>query len=180
MTRQQNGRARSNYTREESVAERLDRNYNELLQELRVAQTGVQILFAFLLSIAFQSTFARLNEFQHTLYLATLLSSAAAVIMFIAPVATHRLMFRRGMKDRLVVITNRLAMAGLAFLAFAILGAILLVVDMVAALTAAIVLTAIAAVAIALFWIAMPGYFRRRDPQTEDADQEPDPASPAR
>jgi O-antigen/teichoic acid export membrane protein len=172
-----NGRQRTTYTRDESVAQRLDRNYNELLQELRVAQTGVQILFAFLLTIAFQSTFAKLNDFQHTLYLATLLSSAAAVIMFIAPVATHRLMFRRGMKDRLVVITNRLAMVGLAFLAFAILGSILLVVDMVAALTAAVVLTVIAALAIVLFWIGMPSYFRRHSPQTEEGDPERDPAS---
>lgn len=179
MARPQTGRARTTYTRDESVAQRLDRNYNELLQELRVAQTGVQILFAFLLTIAFQSTFARLNEFQHALYLATLLSAAAAVIMFIAPVATHRLTFRRGMKDRLVMVTSRLAMAGLAFLSFAILGAILLVVDMVAALTAAIVLTVIAAAAIVLFWIALPGYFRRHYPQTDEPDPDPDPASTA-
>lgn len=179
MASSPNGRSPTNYTRDESVAQRLDRNYNELLQELRVAQTGVQILFAFLLTIAFQSTFGMLNRFQHTVYLATLLSAAAAVILFIAPVATHRLMFRRGMKDRLVVLTNRLAMAGLAFLAFAILGAILLVVDMVAALAAAVVLTVIAALAIVLFWIAMPDYFRRHYPQADEGDPERDPASTA-
>jgi len=148
--------------RRESEAQRLDRNYNELLQELRVAQTGVQILFAFLLTIPFQTTFRGLSDFQHTVYLATLLSAAAAVIMFIAPVATHRMMFRRGMKDHLVSLTSRLAASGLTFLSFAIVGAVLLVVDVVTGRPQSVIISACTAVAIALFWLASPSYVRSR------------------
>jgi len=145
----------------------LDRNYSELLQELRVAQTGVQILFAFLLTIAFQTTFRGLSDFQHGVYLGTLLSAAAAVIMFIAPVATHRMMFRRGMKDNLVALTNRLAVGGLTFLSLAILGAVLLVVDVVAGHTPATIITAVTAALVATFWIAVPSFFRARHPDSE-------------
>jgi O-antigen/teichoic acid export membrane protein len=165
-----NGSDGGSRSRREPEAKRLDRNYNELLQELRVAQTGVQILFAFLLTIPFQNTFSGLSPFQHSVYLATLLAAASAVIMFIAPVATHRMMFRRGMKDRLVALTSRLAMAGLTFLSLAILGAILLVVDVVAARTPAIVDTAVTAAAIATVWVAVPSYFRTRDVDDELTD----------
>jgi hypothetical protein len=155
--------------RRESEAQRLDRNYNELLQELRVAQTGVQILFAFLLTIPFQTTFRGLSDFQHTVYLATLLSAAAAVIMFIAPVATHRMMFRRGLKDHLVALTSRLAASGLTFLSFAIIGAVLLVVDVVVGRPHSVIASGCTAVAIALFWLAVPSYIRTRR-RTGEAD----------
>src|SRR5579875_1571606 len=90
------------YRRDESEAERLDRNFNELLQELRVAQTGVQILFAFLLSIAFQHNFTKLSAEQRDLYIGTLVSAALAAVLIIAPVAAHRLLFRQHRKDTLV------------------------------------------------------------------------------
>jgi len=146
----------------EPEAQRLDRNYTELLQELRVAQTGVQILFAFLLTIPFQTTFRRLSDFQHAVYLATLLSAAAAVIMFIAPVATHRMMFRRGMKDHLVSLTGRLATSGLTLLSFAIVGAVLLVADVVVGRPHSVIASACTAVAIAVFWLTVPSYVRTR------------------
>lgn len=149
------------YTRDETVAHRLDRNYGELLQELRVAQTGVQILFAFLLTIPFQSSFASLSAFQNGVYLTILLSAAVAVVLLIAPVATHRLLFRRGLKDELVHVTARLAAGGLAFLAIAILGAVLLIVDLVVGLAPAIVVTAALTALIVLFWLVFPGYLRR-------------------
>ncbi len=111
-----------------------------------MAQTGVQILFAFLLTIPFQSAFAALSEFQNDIYLATLLSAAVAVVLLIAPVATHRLLFRRRQKDELVRVTARLAGGGLTFLAIAILGAVLLIVDLVSGGVAATIVTAALAV----------------------------------
>ena len=166
-------------SRREPEAQRLDRNYNELLQELRVAQTGVQILFAFLLTIPFQTTFRGLSDLQHSVYLATLLSAAAAVIMFIAPVATHRMMFRRGMKDHLVALTSRLAATGLTFLSFAIVGAVLLVVDVVVGRPHSVIISACTAVAIAVFWLTVPSYFRAHHgatdadlPDRDDADED--------
>lgn len=109
------------YQRDESEPNRLDRNYSELLQELRVAETGVQILFAFLLAIAFQQRFSLIDTFQRVVYLVTLASAALAVAALIAPVAIHRALFRRGLKAELVAMTARLAAAGLTFLAVAML-----------------------------------------------------------
>src|SRR6185437_5639709 len=102
------------YSRNESAAHRLDRNFSELLQELRVAQTGVQILFAFLLSIAFQQRFTSLQNYQRVFYLVTLMAAALAAVLLIAPVAVHRMLFRQHLKDEVVALTSRLAVAGLA------------------------------------------------------------------
>jgi hypothetical protein len=146
----------SGYTRDEPAAERLDRNYAELLQEVRVAQTGVQILFAFLLALAFQPRFSELSTFDRAIYLVTLLAAAVAAILLIAPVAVHRILFRRRLKDELVQLTSRLAAGGLAFLLVAILGAVLLVVDLVSGpLAAAIAVSGLALVAFG-FWYALP------------------------
>ncbi len=137
----------SDYSRSgESEAERLDRNYGELLQELRVAQTGVQILFAFLLGIAFQTRFTSISSYQRGIYLETMVVAAMSAILLIAPVAVHRQLFRRHKKDELVVITSRLAATGLVFLALAILSAVLLVLSVAANLTVAIVFVAALAV----------------------------------
>ena len=147
---------RPGYARNESEAARLDRNYAELLQEVRVAQTGVQILFAFLLAIAFQPRFSTLDTFQRVVYMVTLLASAVAAVLLIAPVAVHRILFRRRLKDELVQLTGRLAAGGLACLLIAILGAVLLVVDLVSgALAAGIAVSALAIIAI-VFWYALP------------------------
>jgi hypothetical protein len=153
--------SREAYTRDETVAHRLDRNYGELLQELRVAQTGIQILFAFLLTIPFQPLFRSLSGFQHAVYLATLLSSGVAVVLLVAPVATHRMLFRLGMKDEVVRVAARLAAGGLAFLAIAILGAVVLVVDVVAGPVAAAVVGAVLTALIVAFWLVIPGHVRR-------------------
>jgi hypothetical protein len=122
----------SGYRRDEPEAARLDRNWAELLQELRVIGTGVQILFAFLLGIAFQARFAQTDTFQRTVYVITLLLSAAATALMITPVAVHRMTFRERVKDELVATTNRLALCGLAALLLAMVGSVLLVVDWIA------------------------------------------------
>jgi hypothetical protein len=156
------------YTRNEPWAVRLDRNYNELLQELRVAQTGVQILFAFLLTLPFQSRFGDLTAVQRGIYLTTLLSAAVAVLFFIAPVAAHRLMFRKHVKDELVRFTGRVAVLGLFFLALALLGALLLVVDVVVGRGAAVTVFLVGAALVGVLWAVLPARVRRRVAEPDD------------
>src|SRR5918996_1213051 len=103
----------------EDRKERLDRELIELLNELRVAIPGVQVLFAFLLTVPFTQRFGDVSEFQKTVYFVTLLCAAAASAFLIAPSAYHRLRFRQRDKHQMVVTSNRLAIVGLAFLALA-------------------------------------------------------------
>ena len=151
------------YRRDESEAHKLDRNYSELLQELRVAETGVQVLFAFLLAIAFQQRFSTIDTFQRVVYLVTLTSAALAVAALIAPVALHRALFRRGLKADLVNMTARLAAVGLAFLAIAMLGAVLLVFDFVTYRAIAIAVTIVLAGVFGGLWLVLPAAVRARD-----------------
>lgn len=152
--------ANGEYHRDETSGARLDRNFSDLLQELRVAQAGVQILFAFLLSIAFQQRFKTISDAQADIYLAALCCSALAAVFFIAPVALHRLVFRRHRKDDLVQVTAVLAGFGLVFLALAMLGAIVLIVDVVAGAVAAAVLGAVFGLCFIGLWLVLP--FSRR------------------
>jgi hypothetical protein len=147
--------------RQESEAERLDRNYSELLQELRVAQAGVQILFAFLLSLAFTNRFGMINSLQRGMYVAALLLSAAAAALLIAPVAFHRLVFRRRQKDDLVDMSNRLALGGLVALFLAIVSSLLLILDVVLGNGWAIVATGAIALWFLLLWFVLPIPARR-------------------
>jgi Family of unknown function (DUF6328) len=147
---------RRTYSRNESEAERLDRNYSELLQELRVAQTGVQILFAFLLTIPFQQRFNDIDVFQRTVYVVTLLCAAMSALLLISPVSAHRVLFRRHRKEELVAFTGRVAAGGLIFLFAAMLGAVLFVVDWVASLPLALATVAGLAVIGVWFWWIQP------------------------
>ena len=150
----------------ESEAERLDRNYNELLQEMRVLQAGVQILFAFLLTLPFQSAFGSVDDFQKTIYLSTLTSATLAVICVIGPVPFHRFVFRRGMKDDLIQATTRYVGAGLVFIFAAMIGAVLLVVDVLVSRAWALTMVgSLAAVFIAL-WLIVPVTARIREPNS--------------
>jgi hypothetical protein len=155
--------ANGDYRREETSGARLDRNFGDLLQELRVAETGVQILFAFLLSIAFQQRFATISDVQADIYLASLVSSSLAAVLFIAPVALHRFVFRQHQKDDLVRVTAKLAGLGLVFLALAMLGAVVLIVDVVAGPTAATVLGSVSGLCFVGFWLVLPWSRRGRD-----------------
>lgn len=147
--------------RRESEAQRADRNLAELLQELRVLSLGVQVLFGFLLSLPFTTRFDKLNGIQRDLYLACLIMCAVSTTLLIAPVAYHRLVFRRGMKEPLVRFANVLALCGLAGIGMAIMLAVLMIAYYVAgALTAALITTALAFVLIGL-WFAVP--FARRE-----------------
>jgi len=113
--------------RNETALERCDRNLVELLQEVRVVQTGVQVLFAFLLTAPLASRFPELSSFQRWTYFATLMSTGAAAVLLIAPTAHHRLLFRLGDKEHLVIVANRLTLAGLACVGVSMVGALMLV-----------------------------------------------------
>ena len=156
---------------EESEAERLDRNLNELLQELRVAQTGIQILFAFLLTLPFAARFGDVDDFDRVVYVVALLAAAAATGMIIAPVAYHRMLFRRGRKPQLVRSAHRMASGGLAALSVATVGSVLLVTDFLLGRVLGIVLTVVTAVWLVLLWGVLP-WLRRRDagPELDDED----------
>ena len=152
------------YTRTETTGARLDRNFGELLQELRVAQTGVQIIFAFLLSIPFQQRFTTLTDGQRGIYLSTLMTAALSVILFTAPAAMHRVLFREGVKDFIVRYTAVLLSTGLATLGFTVLGGVVLVLDVLVSQTAAFVTGGALAVVALVLWLAIPLWRRSRTP----------------
>jgi hypothetical protein len=156
------GDGHRDYRREESEADQLDRNWAELLQELRVIGTGVQILFAFLLSIAFQSRFSETTGFQRGIYLATLLLSGLATALIIAPVAVHRFTFRDGVKDEVVAVTNACALAGLVVLSLAMIGGVLLICDWVAGAVAGALCATGTALVFGTAWIGFPWWLRTR------------------
>ena len=147
--------------REESAAQRADRNLGELLQELRVAGLGVQVLFGFLLSLPFTNRFTRLNTAQRDLYLATVVLAAVATALLVGPVAYHRLVFRRGQKERLVRAASVMAIGGLAAVALAVSAAVLLVTSFVGGGLAAGLITAFVAGLFALLWFVFPLARRR-------------------
>src|SRR3954449_6274385 len=141
---------------DESEAERLTRNLNELLQELRVTQTGVQILTGFLLTLPFSQRFKSLDHVQSTAYLAILCGSVVATGLIIAPVAFHRVLFRHGERRWLVNAANWAARAGLASLALTTSGVVWLVFDLVTDRTLAWVAGLVALLFFAVLWVVIP------------------------
>jgi hypothetical protein len=148
--------------RDETPEERADRNLSELLQELRVALPGVQILFAFLLTVPFSQGFTRMDGFQRDLFFAVLLSTAISTALLIAPTAQHRLLFRLRDKENLVRVSNRLAIAGLLVLLVSLTGAVLLVADIMFQSPAPAFFTAAIALVLIVAWIVMPVMRRAR------------------
>jgi hypothetical protein len=153
--------------RRETAAERADRNLSELLQELRVALPGIQVLFAFLLTVPFSQGFDRLTTFQRELYFGVLLATAVTTALLIAPTAHHRLLFRQHDKEHLVRISNRFTLAGLAVLALALTGAVLLIADILFKGTPTIIFTALIGVILLALWGLLPLY-RRRELSAEE------------
>lgn len=142
--------------RHESEAERADRNFSELLQELRVTQMGVQILFAFLLTLAFQGRFSDVTSGQLFIYVVTLLLCAGSTALLIAPVALHRTLFRQGRKREVVEVAAKFAQGGLLLLFLAITGAILFILDFLLSRAVAIGLAVGMAVFFVVLWYAVP------------------------
>jgi hypothetical protein len=157
---------------DETEAERADRNFGDLLQELRVAQTGVQILFAFLLTMPLQARFPTLTEFQEDVFVFALYCAALATACIIAPVAYHRVLFRRRMKDHIVRVASRFAAAGLVFLGLAIVSSVFLVFDLVLEVSAAILGGAVLAAVLLTLWLFLPSVAlvqRRREDAADGA-----------
>ncbi len=148
--------------RAETQAQRDDRNLIELLQELRVAGLGVQVLFGFLLALPFSSRFVQLHAWQRGAYSAILVVSAVATALLLGPVAYHRLVFRRRQKEHLVRAANAMAISGLAAVAVAISGTVLLVVSYVYQGPTGVVIGVVAACLFAGLWFAFPLIRRER------------------
>lgn len=142
--------------REETEEERLDRNLSELLQELRVALPGVQVLFAFLLAVPFQQNFTKISPFDEKVYFVTLLCTAVSATLLISPSAYHRMTFRLQQKRQLVMLANRLAIAGLGFLALAMTGAILVITDFLFSGLAAGVVAGLSLALFITLWYLLP------------------------
>src|SRR5215210_6784204 len=146
--------------RNETPLERCDRNLAELMQEVRVAQTGVQVLFGFLLTVPFTVRFEDITAAERGVYFVTLMLAGAAAMLLIAPTSHHRLLFRCGDKERLVMIANRYAIAGLCAVAATVVGAVLLVSLLVIGSLGAALASAMAAGGCAWCWYVQP--LRRR------------------
>jgi len=150
---------------EETSKERVNREMLELLNELRVALPGVQVLFAFLLTVPFSKRFSDASSFQHAAYFVALLAAAVASGLLIAPAAQHRMLFRQRDKEQLLRQSNQYAVAGMVVLAVAITSAILLVVDYLFGRPEALLTGGAVAVLLAWLWFVAPLLQRRRAPR---------------
>lgn len=148
--------------RDESPVERMDRNWEELLQELRVTQTGTQILTGFLLTLPFQQRFSDLDTHQVRLYLVLVVLASVATVLIVTPVSLHRLLFRRGLKAELVDAAHAFARAGLGALALVLIGAAMLLFDVVVSRPAGWTVAAGLALLVVLAWVAVPHVIVRR------------------
>ena len=140
----------------EDQRERVNRELIELLNELRVALPGVQVLFAFLLAVPFSQGFASTTSFQKALFFGTLSATAISAVLLIAPSAWHRLHFRQTDKEHVLLASNSLSIAGLGFLAAAMVGAVMLIADFIYSPTLTIVSGVVAVALFGWFWAALP------------------------
>ena len=145
----------------EDRQERSAREVVELLQELRIVLPGVQILFAFLLTVPFAQRFAELTGLQRNVFFATLLCTAAATALLIAPSAHHRLLFRQGAREHRLRVGNLLTIFGLIFLVPAMVGVIFVITDLMFGLMGAVAVTVLMALVFGLLWFALPLWYRR-------------------
>lgn len=152
----------SGYQRHESRAETLDRNWNELLQEIRVLQTGSQILAAFLIVLPFQSRFGELDSFQTGWYLGLLLLALTIVALMLTPVSMHRMLFRRRVKDRMVASANGMLKIALLLLGLLLAGVALLIFDFVVGRVAGIIVGSALFALVLTLLVAYPAIVARR------------------
>ncbi|MBB2772030.1 MULTISPECIES: DUF6328 family protein [Mycolicibacterium] len=161
MTGEGTGRQRWDPGRDETETERLDRNWFSLLQELRVAQTGVQVLTGFLLILPFQDRFGALDDGARLVYLLTVACSIGSTVLLVAPVSMHRVLFRRHRLDALVASSHMLAMVGLLLLAMALTGVAAIIFDAVLGAAAAWTAAGVTLLALASSWFWLPVRQRR-------------------
>jgi hypothetical protein len=140
--------------------QRTAREMIELLQELRIVIPGVQILFAFLLTVPFSQGFTKLTTVQRDVFFATLLFTAAATALLIAPSAHHRLLFRQGVREQRLRMGNVLAILGLACLVPAMVGVVYVITDLIFGLTTALIVTIVMALSFLLLWFVLPFPYR--------------------
>jgi uncharacterized protein DUF6328 len=159
--------------RGETPLQRADRAYGEILQEVRVAQTGVQILFAFLLTLAFTARFRSITHFQREIYVVTLMLAAAAAALLIAPAAYHRVVYRRRLKQHLAQVASMLALAGLVLLLLAMISALLLILDVVTGLGPAIIMSSGMLAWFFSWWFILPTWSRIRHSARAGGHQPP-------
>jgi O-antigen/teichoic acid export membrane protein len=149
----------------ETPEQRDDRHLTDLLQELRVATIGVQVLFGFLLGLPFTVRFIRLDAWQRWLYLAIVLLSSISIALLVAPVAYHRLLFRRHQLGNVLRVANALAISGVIAVALAVTGAVLLVTSYVEPGVPAAVGSALVAALFATLWFVLPLARRAKSPR---------------
>jgi hypothetical protein len=142
--------------RDETPTERFDRNWGDLIQELRVLQTGVQFLTGFLLTLPFQQKFSDLDDAQIALYLSTVAASICATAFLQAPVSVHRALFRRHQRGQTVQLAHRLSIVGMILLGGAVIGVATLIFDVVVSATAGAIAGVITAALLIVLWLAVP------------------------
>jgi predicted neutral ceramidase superfamily lipid hydrolase len=155
-----------NAGRHETEVEKLDRNWDELLQELRVVQTGVQILAGFLLTLPFQQRFTEIEEVNRRVYLVAFCLTVVATAFLVAPVASHRLLFRKREKATLVAIAHVCARIGLVALALAVAAVAFVIFDVVTGTGGAVVASAAILLLFLVNWLLLPLGLLRRDRAT--------------
>lgn len=161
--------------RRETPMERLDRNWNEILQELRVTQTGIQILTGFLLTVPFQQRFETLTDTQRVIYIVLVALAAVTTGLLVAPVSMHRLLFRRRAKRALVAEADRFMRIGLVCLALVVSGVVLLVVDVVSTRVVAVAISGALLAGLVGAWFVLPELLAR---SSRKATDEPLPVPP--
>jgi hypothetical protein len=164
---QQDAEIAENQERDETPLERLDRNWTDLLQELRVSQTGVQLLAGFLLTLPFQTEFTKLSDYQRYVYLVTVGSAIAATGFLIGPVSLHRVLFRQHLRHQMVTVGHYLAIFGLFLLGCAVIGVVLLTFSVVIGDRAGVLAAVVTLLLLGGLWAAIPlslrGESGRRD-----------------
>jgi len=141
---------------EDLSPEQINRNWTELVQELRSTQTGVQVLTGFLLAVPFSDKFATLDDVQRTAYLLVLSGAVAATAATLSPIAYHRILFRRGRRPWLVKTANRVARAGLVLAALTTCGVVFLIFDLSVGRTGGIVASLVAFAGYLVLWVVVP------------------------
>jgi hypothetical protein len=149
--------------RDETEHERATRKWNEMLQELRVAQTGVQVLTGFLLTVPFTQRFTSLSGTDETAYLVTICCAIGAAVCLIAPVAFHRVLFGRSEKEWLITAANHVSRVGLALMALTMTGAVFLVFDVMITVAAAVAAAAVTLAVVAVLWVGLPAVAEARE-----------------
>jgi small-conductance mechanosensitive channel len=159
----------------ESHDQRVNRELIELLNEIRVALPGIQVLLAFLLAVPFSQRFSLVSPFERAIYFVTVLLALITTVLLIAPSSYHRLNFRRRNKDQILFVSNRLMIIGIGFLSLALTGVVVLVTSVVYGTVATIVVGVVAFLLMAWFWYGLP-LWHRRAMNAADATDAEDPS----